>query len=208
MKKIDLSFVQMLVAWFVLMIFATLYDDTMIQIVCIGFVGLLFACFCGIGYGRCDYRGYPNKLWYRIGRYVVASIILIPFVIQVGMSFQYSSEEIIKKTYGWVADLTLILYIYFYRPSNSSIVKKILKVVGMSFIIFSLFVMTQIKREVLVQHYWEAPQIELQNDYIMALVTFGIFVIGTILMKYGYKKSKVTENNVENLESCTLVEDQ
>lgn len=95
--------------------------------------------------GNYDSRGVQSKLLYRIGRYVLAALLLIIGSIQVDFAINFP-DFVHYSVYATVIDCSLIAYLLFFKPSNTSIGRKIWKVIGYTLVLTGVYALQDTKR--------------------------------------------------------------
>lgn len=100
-------------------------------------LGGIFLMIAFASFGNYDYRGVQSKLPYRIGRYVLAALLLITGGIQIDYAINFP-DFVHYSVYATVIDCSLIAYLLFYKPSNTSLGKKIWKGIGYALVLIGV----------------------------------------------------------------------
>lgn len=133
--------------------------------------------------GNYDYRGVPSKLPYRIGRYVLVALLLIAGYIQIDFAINFP-DFVHYSVYATVVDCSLIAYLLFFKPSNTSVGKKIWKGIGYSLVLIGVNALQNAKDA--VKHLTYSS--EEINWGIIILITI-IFIIGIGCIIIGSRKN-------------------
>ncbi len=119
---------------------------------------------------RSDYRGTPSRTFFKILRYIIVGIIILTALAQIYVAISDARWESIN-LYGLSVDVVLIGYLLAYKPSNRSLGKKSLKVIGYFLTLLSL----------------NACKVFANNGMTMLLVVI-LAAIGILLIYLGDKK--------------------
>lgn len=186
-----------LIVAFILLVFGVLNFVDSSGIIFLIFGALWFSLYSGIGLGALDYRGTPSKSYFRIGRYVLAGLLSLGFVGILVTDIQNSGLEYLsKKVIEWTFDLSIILYLFCFKPSDCTIGKKILKVVGMVMMYFAVFTLTQVTETRYEMYYWMSePRMVTQMNYGVLIFSAVIYAIGLICNYFGFKKKDISETS-------------
>jgi FtsH-binding integral membrane protein len=147
-------------------------------------------------FGSYDYRGVPSKLLYKIVRYILALLLAVTLGIQIYI--QVSMPDVVPYTpYATIVDIALISYLIMYKPSDSTPLKKVLKIVGYIIILAGVNALRNAKIDV---SYLTYTQTEINWGIILASVV--VVIIGITLLVYGgVNDSKaVKEKNIDNIQ--------
>jgi hypothetical protein len=146
--------------------------------------------------GSYDYRGVPSKLPYKIVRYILALLLAVTLGIQIYI--QVSMPDVVSYTpYSTIVDIALISYLIMYKPSDSTPLKKVLKILGYMAILAGINVLRYAKMEV---SYLTYTQTEINWGIILVSVVVAIIGI-TLLVFEGVKDSKTfKEKNIDNIQ--------
>lgn len=134
--------------------------------------------------GNYDYRGVQSKLFYRIVRYVLAALLLITGSIQIDYAINLP-DFVHYSVYATVIDCSLISYLIFYKPSNTSTGKKIWKVLGYTLVLIGVNALQNTKG--FVMHLTYSSE---EVNWVMFGLICGILIAGTGCIRIG---SKTTE---------------
>lgn len=133
--------------------------------------------------GNYDYRGVQSKLPYRIVRYVLAALLLITGGIQVDYAINLP-DFVHYSVYATVVDCSLIAYILFFKPSNTSIGKKIWKVIGYTLVFIGVNALQNTKEFVMHLTY-SSEEIKWGKVIFITI----IFIIGRGFIIIGSRKN-------------------
>lgn len=133
--------------------------------------------------GNYDYRGVQSKLLFRIVRYVLAASLLITGGIQIDYAINLP-DFVHYSVYLTIAECSLIAYLLFFKPSNTSIGNKIWKVIGYSLVLIGVNALQNTKEA--VKHLTYSS--EEINWNIVILITI-IFIIGIGCIIIGSRKN-------------------
>lgn len=136
--------------------------------------------------GNYDYRGVQSKLPYRIVRYVLAALLLITGGVQVDYAINLP-DFVHYSVYATVVDCSLIAYLLFFKPSNTSTGKKIWKVLGYTLVLIGINALQNTKEFVMHLTYSS----EQVNWGVFGLIC-GTLIAGTVCIRIG---SKTTERD-------------
>lgn len=142
---------------------------------------LLMTAFASLG--NYDYRGVPSKLFYRIVRYVIAAFLLFTGGIQIDFAINLP-DFIDYSLYATILDCSLISYLLFFKPSNTSMIKKILKVLGYVLVFIGVNALRNTREE--VEHLTYTSE-EIQWGMVFMIIVVFILGIGCIIL--GNRKS-------------------
>ena len=137
-------------------------------------------------FGNSDYRGVQSKLPYRIVRYVLAALLLITGSIQIDYAINLP-DFVHYSVYATVVDCSLIAYLLFFKPSSTSIGRKIWKAIGYTLVLIGVNALQNTKE--LVMHLTYSS--EEVNWGILGLIC-GTLIVGTVCIRIG---SKTTERD-------------
>lgn len=124
-------------------------------------------------FGNSDYRGVQSKLPYRIVRYVLAALLLITGSIQIDYAINLP-DFVHYSVYATVVDCSLIAYLLFFKPSSTSIGRKIWKAIGYTLVLIGVNALQNTKE--LVMHLTYSS--EEVNWGILGLIC-GTLIVGT-----------------------------
>ena len=129
--------------------------------------------------GNSNYRGYPTKSRYKIARYVGAVLLLFVAAIQIYVYFTML-YRVHFSIYATVVDIALIVYLFMFKPSNTSTSKKIFKAVGYSLLLIAVNALQNVK--VLVSNYTYTTS---EINWNTLVFIFLLLVSGTICVIFG-----------------------
>lgn len=133
--------------------------------------------------GNYDYRGVQSKLPYRIVRYVLAALLLITGGIQIDFAINLP-DFVHYSIYATVIDCSLIAYLLFYKPSNTSTSKKIWKAIGYTLILIGVNALQNTKG--FVQHLtYSSEEVNWGTVSLILLV----FIVGIVCIIIGSRKN-------------------
>lgn len=133
--------------------------------------------------GNYDYRGVQSKRAYRIMRYVLAALLLITGCIQIDYAIN-SSDFVHYSVYATIIDSSLIAYLLFFKPSNTSLGKKIWKGIGYTLVLIGVNALQNSKEPVMHLTYSSK---EINWNIVILITIFFIIGIGCIII--GYRKN-------------------
>lgn len=155
------------------------------QYIFLGLGGIaLITAFASLG--NYAYRGVQSKLLYRIVRYVLVALLLITGGIQIDYAINLP-EFVHYSVYATVVDCSLIAYLLFYKPSNTSTGKKIWKVLGYTLVLIGINALQNTKEFVMHLTYSS----EEVNWGMFGLIC-GTLIAGIVCIRIG---SKTTEKD-------------
>ena len=127
-----------------------------------------------------------SKLLFRIVRYVLVALLLITGGIQIDYAINLP-EFVHYSVYATVVDCSLIAYLLFYKPSNTSTGKKIWKVLGYTLVLIGINALQNTKEFVMHLTYSS----EEVNWGMFGLIC-GTLIAGIVCIRIG---SKTTEKD-------------
>ena len=142
---------------------------------------LLMSAFASLGnYG---YRGVQSKLFYRIVRYVLAALLLVIGGIQIDFAINLP-DFVHYSVYATVTDCSLISYLLFYKPSNTSTSKKVWKGLGYALVFIGVNALQDTREAV---EHLTYTSVEIQWGMVFVIIILLIMGAGCIII--GNKKS-------------------
>lgn len=147
-------------------------------------LGGIFLMTAFASFGCFAYRGFKSKKGYRIGRYVIAILLLIVSAIQIYVAIAMPNQ-VHYSIYSSVVDVALITYLAMYKPSTSSTIQKALKCIGYALILIGVHTL-QSAQSVVNHLTYTALEI---NWGIMSAITL-MFIIGIVLLCISYRHPK------------------
>lgn len=142
---------------------------------------LLMTAFASLG--NYDYSGVQSKLPCRIARYLLAALLLILGYIQIDFAINFP-DFIHYSVYASVVDCSLIVYLLFFKPSNTSLGKKIWKAIGYALILIGVNALQNTKE--LIKHLTYSS-VEINWNIVILITT--IFIIGVECIVIGSMKN-------------------
>ncbi len=139
--------------------------------------------------GNYDYRGVQSKLLYRIARYILATLLLITGGIQIDFAINFP-DFVHYSVYATVVDCSLIAYLLFFKPSNTSTGKKIWKAIGYTLVLIGVNALQNTKE--FVMHLTYSSE---EVNWGMFGFICGILIAGIICIRIG---SKTTEKHASD----------
>lgn len=133
--------------------------------------------------GNYDYRGVQSKLLYRIVRYVLAALLLITGGIQIDYAINLP-DFVHYSIYATVVDCSLIAYLLFFKPSNTSTGKKIWKALGYTLVLIGVNALQNTKE--FVMHLTYSSE---EVNWGIVILTTIIFIIGIGCIIIGNRQS-------------------
>lgn len=133
--------------------------------------------------GNYDYRGVQSKLLYRIVRYVLAALLLITGGIQIDYAINLP-DFVHYSIYATVVDCSLIAYLLFFKPSNTSTGKKIWKAIGYTLVLIGVNALLNTKE--FVMHLTYSSE---EVNWGIVILTTIIFIIGIGCIIIGNRQS-------------------
>lgn len=131
-----ISYLHLAIGLIVILLNSLISADSSVLNPTITIVGSIFIMGAFGSFANSNYRNTPSKTFYKIVRYIIAGLLFITTIAQI-----YSLIASIYTHYSqyfFVVDASLITYLLTYKPSNTSIAMKILKVVGYSAILIGI----------------------------------------------------------------------
>lgn len=152
------------------------------QYVFLGFGGItLTTAFASLG--NYDYRGVQSKLPYRIVRYVLAGLLLITGGIQIDYAINLP-DFVHYSVYATIIDCSIIAYLLFFKPSNTSVGKKIWKGIGYTLVLIGVNALQNTQET--VKHLTYSSE---EIDWGIVILITIIFIIGIVCIIIGSKKN-------------------
>lgn len=156
--------------------------------------------YVGVHYAIADGSGIKRKTVYKVIQYSVASLFLLLWIADLTsylmdnnrlLEPDYLPNYFFKKICFWIVDLSLILYLFFFKPSSCTTFKKILKFVGSIMIFISIIMLTQV-RTILVISYYGYPHTyeEVQYNFMAVVISIVLLSIGLVLKYISYRHTK------------------
>lgn len=152
--------------------------------------GYLFMALGGIllmtafaSFGSFDSNGASTKTVYKVLRFSIAVLLMIIAAIQIYVQF-LPHNNIHFSIYATVVDVAIIAYLLMYRPSNTTKVKKTLKVIGYVMILLGVNALQNCTQ--IVRHLTYTSN-EISWGAVFASLV--VMAIGTILLVCGGKKA-------------------
>lgn len=133
--------------------------------------------------GNYDYRGVQSKLLYRIVRYVLAALLLITGGIQIDFAINLP-DFVHYSVYATAVDCSLIAYLLFFKPSNTSIGKKIWKVIGYTLVLTGVNALQNTKE--IVDHPTYSSE---EVNWGIVFLIIMMFIVGIVCIIIGSRKN-------------------
>lgn len=146
-------------------------------------LGGIFLVIAFASLGNSDYRGVQSKLPYRIVRCVLAALLLITGGIQIDYAINLP-DFVHYSVYATVIDCSLIAYLLFFKPSNTSLGKKIWKGIGYTLVFIGVNTLQNTKES--VRHLTYSSE---EINWIIVILITIIFIIGIGCIIIGSRKS-------------------
>ena len=147
-------------------------------------LGGIFLMTAFASFGCFAYQGFKSKKGYRIGRYVIAILLLIVSAIQIYVAIAMPNQ-VHYSIYSSVVDVALIAYLAMYKPSTSSTIQKVLKCIGYALILIGVHTLQSAQS---VVNHLNYTALEI-NWGIMSAITL-MFIIGIVLLCISYRHPK------------------
>lgn len=148
----------------------------------LAFIGGLSIIYAFIKFGNYDYCGQPVKKGYKIGHYVVCALLILSAIGQYSSPHKPSIYTII--VYG-----AIIGYLLAYRPSKTSILKKILKVIGYTFFLSGINHLLQVQY---LSDDFNDFLIHQTTKWESLMTAIVVMAIGIIFIYFGRKQNKAS----------------
>lgn len=146
----------------------------------------LFLIIAFVNLAKRNERGVSTKIIYTIGRYGVASLLF--FVTGLQLYLYYTGPKAIYLSiYSLVVDSALIAYLVAFKPSNTTLGKKILKIIGYILVFMSINALQKVRVETFSYHY-PYPTDEINWEMFVFLCI--IMIAGVICIKSGCKTNE------------------
>ena len=134
-------------------------------------------------FGNYDYRGIPTKIGYKIGRYIGAFLIILTAIVQIYVAIVFPNE-VHFTGYAVVIDVAMVTYLLFFKPSATTMVKKVLKSVGYVIIFIGINALQSTRR--IVNHLtYSASEVEWGNVMLCLI----LMLIGTATLMCGSRRT-------------------
>lgn len=149
---------------------------------------LLVDLFTIIGFvelGEENYRGYPTKLIFTIGRYFIGAILTLTVVFQAYFYITQNGPTFLS-IYALAAISVLTAYIFAFKPSDTSIWEKALKVVGYALILLGINDLQNVEFKQNISVY----------PYFQFGINWGMLFAATLLMVVGYIIIKIVHKHI------------
>lgn len=152
--------------------------------------GYLFVVMGGIclmtafaSFGNFDPNGASTKTIYKVVRYILALFLVVIAAIQIYVQFM-PHNNIHFSIYATVVDVAIIGYLLMYKPSNTTKVRKILKIIGYVLILLGVNALQNCTQMV---HHLTYTSNEISWGAVLAFLV--VSAIGTILLVCGGRKA-------------------
>ncbi|MCH5328803.1 MAG: hypothetical protein J1E02_07260 [Coprobacter sp.] len=163
-------------------------------------IGGLFLLIAFVEFAENNARGVPTKLVYTIARYFIASILFIITGIQ--LYLYYANSIIHLSPYALVVDIALIAYLLAFKPSNTTIGKKILKIIGYTLVFVAINALQKVRTKTISYYY---PYSSEEIDWGMFVFICIIMFVGVICIRIGGKSKKYAPNDTSMVKKHTPV---
>ena len=135
---------------------------------------------------RNNEREAPAKRVYTIFRYLVAVLLIIIIGTQLYLLFAKTST-IYLSTYTLIVYSALLAYLIAFKPSNTTIGYKLLKIIGYIFIFVAITALQKVCIETPLYYY---PYAEQEINWSMFIFLCIIMAIGVSIVKIGHRTIK------------------
>lgn len=142
-------------------------------------------------FGSHNYRGAASKLTYKIGRYVLAALLFAIAVIQIYVLIAMP-DTVHYSAYYTIVDVALIAYLLMYKPSDTSVKMKILKVVGYTAILIGV---NALQSSRITVKYMTYSTSEINWGTIFTSAT--VMMVGIILIIFSNYKLKIVSPKID-----------
>lgn len=149
-------------------------------------IGGLFLIIAFVHLAKNKDRGESTKLVYTIGRYGVATILFIVTGIQLYLYFTESAVTHLS-IYSLVVDSALIAYLVAFKPSSTTLGKKVLKIIGYTLVFVAINALQKVRIETFSYHY----------PYLSDEINWGMFVFLCIMMIIGVSCIRIGNKTTE-----------
>lgn len=159
-----------------------------------------FACFANHAY-----RGFQSKIGYTIARYLIAILVLLISGNQVYQAITMPGLAPYS-VYSTVAYVALITYLVAFKPSDTTISKKILKTIGYTLVLIGINALQKVRIEFTYDYYYY-PYTSVEINWGMVEVFCIIMVIAIVCIVIGGKQMNVkTPDDISIKEGTNLIE--
>lgn len=152
-------------------------------------IGGMLLIYSFIQLGRYDYCGKPTRKGFTIGRYVASGLLALGII----------SHNFDESVYTSVAKIAIIIYMLSFLPSKTSILKKILKVIG--YFIF----LAAVNHLMLLQRLTDEFDLYYATTKSETLVTIIVLMsLGLGAIYFGRRKKKGEKTESVNTTTSTV----
>lgn len=142
--------------------------------------------------GRYDHGGMRSEKVSKIIRYMLAVLLLALSILMLHTYFAMPNQRY-SSLYATVVYLSVAAYLVAYKPSNTTIVRKILKAAGYIFILGPIYLLQPMIDKL---QYLPVKNIGLASSYVMVMAIINI--LGFLLLYFGRKtKGNIIHDDVE-----------
>lgn len=178
-QSFSFRFIKLAAAFVLLLLSAIMPGNGSYLFVALGGICLMTAF---ASFGNFDSNGASTKTVYKFLRFSIAVLLMIIAAIQIYVQF-LPHNNIHFSIYATVVDVAIIAYLLMYRPSNTTKVKKALKVIGYVMILLGVNALQNCTQ--IVRHLTYTSN-EISWGAVFA--TSVVMALGTILVIIGGKK--------------------
>lgn len=141
-------------------------------------------------FGKCNYNGIKSKLSYRIIRYVLAGLLLLIACSQIYAKLSFGAVH--YSAYASVVDFSLIAYLVFFKPSETSTSRKTCKIIGYILILVSVNALHYVQMDTHLYY----PSVYSEINWSWVIFISIIMLIGVLCLKFGNKALKKAISNM------------
>lgn len=134
-------------------------------------------------WSRNNPNGNKGKLAYKLLRFFLALLLVCMVGLQIYLKIYYPENYHYSIFYP-IIDLSLVGYLIFYKPSKTSILKKISKIIGYFLILLGINNFQNASKEI---YYITSPSYEI--EWRVVLFNVIVVTIGIIFLLIGNKQS-------------------
>ena len=163
--------------------------------IAMGCMGGLIICISYFIMARFDYREKRSKIIFMIIRYLIAVLMIVPIISNLFTTSLYSTRDLHFNYYALIFEIGFIIYLCFYQPSDTTILKKILKTLA---ILLNGILIASMNRIIMTRYdIFQNRMVELEN-YDMAVFILFLYIVDLIILYFGYR-AKTIEYQEEDL---------
>jgi hypothetical protein len=195
-KPLSFRFVKLGLSMFFLLASSICFNAISYVLIVLGGIALMMSF---ASFGQYDYRGVPCKRPYTIGRYLLSVLLIFSAVAQIYAIINQQNIRYIHPYY-LVVYIAFASYLIMYRPSDTTISQKCMKVIGYMLMMASVTGLENVK---VIDDY--LTYITIGISWMALLASFVVMLIGILLLVLS-GKSKAKIANVEAQENTEITD--